>query len=71
MHHAQCRLGLCYENGEGVSRDMTEAVKYYRLSADQGFAAMLKIFFEDSRSLFVYFGFRHVSNSLLSQIMLS
>jgi len=27
---------LCYENGKGVSRDLTEAVKYYRLSADQG-----------------------------------
>ena len=32
----QWLLGLCYENGEGVNEDLTEAVKWYRLAADQG-----------------------------------
>ena len=31
-------IGGMYENGEGVPRDYDEAVKRYRLSADQGFA---------------------------------
>jgi hypothetical protein len=29
-------LGLCYERGEGVPQDMTEAVRLYRLAADRG-----------------------------------
>ncbi|MBE6364584.1 MAG: SEL1-like repeat protein [Lentisphaerae bacterium] len=33
----QYALGLCYEKGVGVTKDQTEAVKYYRLSAAQGF----------------------------------
>ena len=33
---AQCNLGLCYANGEGVSKDMAEAVKWYRKAAEQG-----------------------------------
>ena len=35
---AQFNLGVCYEDGEGVPRDMQQAVKYYTLAADQGFA---------------------------------
>ena len=33
---AQANLGLMYENGEGVTQDYGEAVKWYRLSAAQG-----------------------------------
>ena len=36
MRMAQISLGWCYHNGEGVEKDLKEAVKYYRLSADQG-----------------------------------
>ena len=35
---AQCTLGVCYENGDGVRKDLKEAVRYYRLAADQNFA---------------------------------
>ena len=34
--NAQRYLGLCYEYGEGVSKDMKEAVKWYRKAAEQG-----------------------------------
>ena len=30
--------GFCYYNGTGVAKDQAEAVKYYRLAADQGHA---------------------------------
>src|SRR5438874_281250 len=33
---AQARLGLLYQLGEGVPQDYAEAVKWYRLAADQG-----------------------------------
>lgn len=33
---AQCVLGVCYANGEGVSKDMSEAVKWWRKAAEQG-----------------------------------
>ena len=33
---AQFNLGLMYDNGEGVPEDDTQAVKWYRLAADQG-----------------------------------
>ena len=33
---AQFNLGLMYANGQGVSKDETEAMKWYRLAADQG-----------------------------------
>ena len=33
---AQGGLGVCYETGDGVSKDMAEAVRLYRLSADKG-----------------------------------
>ena len=36
---AQNHLGLCYENGNGVDRDLTEAVKWYRKAAEQGNAS--------------------------------
>ena len=35
---AQYELGVCYQNGKGVSKDMTEAVKWYRKAAEQGHA---------------------------------
>jgi len=33
---AQFGLGLAYENGRGVERDLTEAANWYRRAADQG-----------------------------------
>jgi TPR repeat protein len=33
---AQSNLGLCYYNGNGVTKDYAEAVKWYRKAADQG-----------------------------------
>jgi uncharacterized protein len=33
---AQFNLGLMYANGQGVSKDETEAMRWYRLAADQG-----------------------------------
>ena len=35
---AQFYLGVMYANGEGVIEDDKEAVKWYRLAAEQGFA---------------------------------
>lgn len=35
---AQCNLGLCYYNGNGVAKDLTEAVKWFRKAAEQGYA---------------------------------
>ena len=35
---AQFKLGLMYDNGEGVLKDEAEAVKWYRLAAEQGHA---------------------------------
>jgi TPR repeat protein len=34
--HAQCNLGCCYEHGNGVPRDMGQAVVWYRKAAEQG-----------------------------------
>lgn len=31
-------LGVCYYNGQGVTQDYAEAVKWYRKAADQGYA---------------------------------
>jgi TPR repeat protein len=31
-----CNLGACYENGEGVERNLEEATKWYRQSAANG-----------------------------------
>lgn len=33
---AQNNVGYCYEFGEGVESDMQEALRYYKLAADQG-----------------------------------
>ena len=33
---AQYNLGIMYYNGKGVPQDYAEAVKWYRLTADQG-----------------------------------
>ncbi len=33
---AQCGLGLMYAEGKGVPQDYQEAVRWYRLSAEQG-----------------------------------
>ena len=34
----QYRLGLKYDSGDGVPQDYAEAARWYRLSADQGYA---------------------------------
>jgi len=36
---AQYNIGLCYEKGRGVQKDIVEALKWYRKAADQGFPA--------------------------------
>ena len=36
--NAQYHLGLCYEYGKGVKKDMKQAVKWYRKAAEQGVA---------------------------------
>jgi TPR repeat protein len=33
---SQFHLGMCYKNGDGVNKDETEAVKWFRLAAEQG-----------------------------------
>ena len=33
---AQCMLGQCYYNGDGVEKDMANAAKWFRLAAEQG-----------------------------------
>src|SRR6476469_4305989 len=33
---AQCNLGVAYANGHGVTQDVSEAVKWFRLAAGQG-----------------------------------
>jgi len=35
---AQYNLGVCYANGDGVKKDFSEAVKWYRKAAEQGYA---------------------------------
>lgn len=35
---AQFYLGLCYHNGDGVEKNLSEAVIWFRKAADQGFA---------------------------------
>ncbi len=34
--YAQYQLGVCYANGDGVTKDMQEAVKWYTISAKLG-----------------------------------
>ena len=33
---AQYSLGVCYENGWGVGKDLEQAVKWYSVAAEQG-----------------------------------
>ena len=33
---AQCHLGYCYENGQGISKDEQKAVEWYKKAAEQG-----------------------------------
>ncbi len=40
--HAQFNLGYMYHKGEGVPQDDAEAVKWFRMSADQGYAEALR-----------------------------
>jgi len=35
---AQSYLGVMYKDGKGVPQEYKEAVKWYRLSAEQGYA---------------------------------
>lgn len=35
-HMAQNSLGVCYARGDGVAKDLTEAVRWYRQAAEQG-----------------------------------
>ena len=49
---AQFNLGMMYENGQGVRQDDAEAVKWYRLAAEQGFApaqVLLDTIYNDRR----------------------
>ena len=32
---AQCYLGICYQTGQGVAQDYTEALRWFRRAADQ------------------------------------
>jgi S1-C subfamily serine protease len=36
---SEYQLGLCYYKGDGVEKDFSEAVEWYRKAAEQGFAA--------------------------------
>jgi uncharacterized protein len=36
MQNAQNNIGLMYKNGNGVVQDYAEALKWYRLAAEQG-----------------------------------
>jgi TPR repeat protein len=38
---AQVRIGRMYEDGQGVRRDRREALRWYRMAADQGNPAAL------------------------------
>ncbi len=37
---SEYQLGLCYYKGDGVEKDFSEAVKWYRKAAEQGFAGL-------------------------------
>jgi TPR repeat protein len=40
---AQVELGCCLEEGTGVTKDEIEAVRYYRMAADQGDVLAFKL----------------------------
>ena len=51
---AQVKLGLMFENGQGVAKDDAEAVRLYRLAAAQGNASAqynLGLMFEDGEGV--------------------
>ena len=51
---AQLKLGLKYDNGEGVLKDEDEAVRWYRLAADQGDAGaqfMLGVMYDNGEGV--------------------
>ena len=48
---AQYRLGLMYDKGQGISRDLKEAFRWYSLAAEKGHAEA-----EYSLGLMFYFG---------------
>ena len=33
---AMCLIGMCYEEGDGVTKDLAEAAKWYREAAENG-----------------------------------
>ena len=39
---AQFKSGVCLEHGQGVSRDLSEAARYYKMAADQGVVEALQ-----------------------------
>jgi hypothetical protein len=50
MQCAQYTLGTCYEDGAGVAQDAGEALRWYRLAADQGYAHaqfIIAVFYEN------------------------
>ena len=40
---AQCYLGVCYENGQGVPQSYTEAVKWLKKAAKQGYSQAIEV----------------------------
>ena len=34
-----CNVGVCFKNGQGVTKDLVKAVEYYTLAANLGYAA--------------------------------
>jgi TPR repeat protein len=40
--HDDYSAGVCYEQGTGVAQNLEEAVRYYKLAADQGDAGAQK-----------------------------
>ena len=52
--NAQYQLGTMYDNGQGVPKDVKEAVKWYRLAAEQGDTSSQKRFGELVLQDFVY-----------------
>ena len=40
--YAQFNLGLCYEYGTGLQKDLSEAKKWYQKAADKGYKKALE-----------------------------
>jgi hypothetical protein len=54
VERAQLNLGLMYAQGQGVPQDYKEAVRLYRLSAEQGLAeaqSNLGVMYEDGQGV--------------------